>query len=143
MLTSSAINKQSLTAVCQTPRNDETVKSAFIHLIIVIALLSVQMSESFAFAQMPCSDEMAAEMEVGSHDMHSAHDMMKHSQSDDMNDCCQQDCCCPMVMFHIGLLSSQAHSSPEGVSLSIQSLNPNLNQIFLGGLQRPPKHSLI
>ena len=107
MLTSSAINKQSLTAVCQTPRNDETVKSAFIHLIIVIALLSVQMSESFAFAQMPCSDETAAEMEVGSHDMHTAHDMMKHSQSDDMNDCCQQDCCCPMAMFHVGLLSSQ------------------------------------
>ena len=119
------------------------MKSAFIHLIIVIALLSVQMSESFAFTQISCSDEMAGEMDLGSHEMHSVHDMMKHSQSDDMNDCCQQDCCCPMVMFHIGLLSSQAHSSPEGVSLSIQSLNPNLNQIFLGGLQRPPKHSLI
>jgi hypothetical protein len=143
VLTSHSVIKLSSTAVCQKLWNDENLKSAFIKMFIVIALLSVQMSESFVFAQMPCSDEMAAVMDLGSHDMQSAHDMMKHSQSDDMNDCCQQDCCCPMAMFHIGLLSSQAHSSPDGVSLSIQSLNPNLNQIFLGGLQRPPKHSLI
>lgn len=113
------------------------MKRAFVKIFIVIALLSVQVSESFAFAQMPCNDEMAAEMN------HSFHDMMDQSQGDDMNDCCDQDCCCAMAMFHIGLLSGHTNSSQDDVSLSIQSHTPNLHQVFLGALQRPPKYSLI
>jgi len=104
---------------------------------MVIALLSVQMNESFASSQMSCGDEMATEM------FHGAHDMMDHSQSDDMKDCCDSDCCCPMAVFHAGLLSEQPQSPQDNVSLSIQSHSPNLHQIFLGALQRPPKYSLV
>lgn len=113
------------------------MKSAIIKMFIVFALLSVQASGSFASAQMPCNDDMAAQMN------HASHDMLEHSQNTDMNECCDQDCCCPMAMFHIGLLSGHTDSSQSGVSQSIPSLNPNLHQVFLGALQRPPKPSLV
>ncbi|MBN26999.1 MAG: hypothetical protein CL578_18395 [Alteromonadaceae bacterium] len=113
------------------------MKSAFVNMFIIIALLGVQVGASFALSQMPCNDEMTAEMD------HSSHPMMDHSQSDDTNSCCNQDCCCPMAMFHIGLPSRHYNSSQENVSLSIQSHNSNLHQVFIAALQRPPKYSLI
>lgn len=113
------------------------MKSAFVNMFIIIALLGVQVGGSNAFAQMPCNDNMTDEMD------HSLHAMMDHSQSDDTNSCCDQDCCCPIAMFHIGLPSRDANSSQEDVSLSIQSHNSNLHQVFIAALQRPPKYSLI
>ncbi len=112
------------------------MKSAIIKMFIVIALLSVQVSGSFASVQMPCSDEVTTSMR------HDSRDMMKHSSNDDMEDCCNQDCCCPVAMFQVALVPGYSGPSQDGLTLSIQSHNSNLHQIFLSAFQRPPKPSL-
>lgn len=111
------------------------MKSTIVNIFIVIALLSAQISGAFASAEIPCSEEMMTDM------MHGSHHMMADNASDDMDDCCNQDCCCPMAMFQIGLAPGVSYPLHDGVSPSIRSLKSNFHQVFLSAFQRPPKHT--
>lgn len=116
-------------------------------------MLVAQIGEAYAAPLNSCTDHngmvMSATMMSNGDTMdHSQHDMSKMEKLvavDENSDCCQQDCCCPMVMLaSVALVNTLITSSLNIIGMQPVDINTSVTGVFIALPQRPPKtfHSL-
>ncbi len=113
------------------------MKLSFVKYLFVIALLSVQVSGSFASVATPCASDMVHEIDnrIGHH--------MDHSTHDASESCCNQNCCCPMAVFQLGMLAGESFETPKLLNTPALSKQTRLHKVFIAIHLRPPKYSLV
>jgi len=113
------------------------VKLSFVKYLVVIALLSVQVSGSFASVAVPCASDMVHEIDnkIGHHMDHSTHDVSEN--------CCNQDCCCPMAAFQLGMLAGANLETSKLLNTPVLTRQARLHKVFIAIHLRPPKYSLV
>jgi hypothetical protein len=109
-------------------------------IIMIFIMLTAQIGESFALSFMPCADDGIMVMNDNNMD-HSTHAMTVDNTSvipDE--DCCQQDCCCPMGLMTVAVPSETNIDTPiDYKTPQMIASHSTLHNIFLALPQRPPK----
>ena len=101
------------------------MKLSFVKYLVVIALLSVQVSGSFASVAVPCASDMVHEIDnrIGHHMAHSTHDVSEN--------CCNQDCCCPMAAFQLGMLAGANLETSKLLNTPVLTRQARLHKVLM------------
>lgn len=123
---------------CLSLRNQ--VLNKVTKIIMIVFILTTQIGESFALSTMPCADDDMMVMNGEEMD-HSKHSMAMDKLSVMADeDCCQKDCCCPMGLMTVAVLSETNIKTPiDYKTTQLLTSNPDIHNVFLALLQRPPK----